>query len=101
MNVGVLYRKLIAAARLCAPSDRVPHAFEERVMAVLRGGLKADPWVFWGRGLWRAAVACAAVALVIGGATATMGGFDTQTPSLAEDLESTLYAVLELQSESW
>ena len=33
MNVAELQNKLVAAARLSAPDDRVPYAFEKRIMA--------------------------------------------------------------------
>ncbi len=35
MNIAELQRKLIAAARSNQPSDRVPFAFEKRIMAQL------------------------------------------------------------------
>ena len=35
MNLAELERKLIAAARANPPSDRVPYAFEKRIMARL------------------------------------------------------------------
>ena len=35
MNIAELQKKLLAAARANPPGDRVPYAFEKRVMALL------------------------------------------------------------------
>ncbi|MBI3876774.1 MAG: hypothetical protein HY300_12625 [Verrucomicrobia bacterium] len=61
-----LHKKLIAAARATAPDDRVPYAFEQRVMARLRALPAVDAWACWSRGLWLAAAACVAVTVVVG-----------------------------------
>ena len=55
MNLAELERKLIAAARANPPSDRVPYAFEKRIMARLAARPVADGWALWARALWRAA----------------------------------------------
>ena len=47
MNVIGLQEKLIAAARASAPDDRVPYAFEKRVMALIGAGAVADSAVVW------------------------------------------------------
>lgn len=65
MNLPELNRKLLAAARRNTPDDRVPYAFEKRVMARLSAAPKSDPWLAWGRSLWYGAAACAAIALVL------------------------------------
>ena len=56
----------MAAARQNPPSDRVPYAFEKRVMARLTAARKTDEWQGWAQALWRGAVACLAVALLAG-----------------------------------
>ena len=66
MNLAELEKKLIAAARLQAPDERVPYAFEKRITALIAARSVADHWVFWARGLWRAAGSCVAVAVVLG-----------------------------------
>ena len=66
MNPAELQKKLIAAARLRAADDRVPYAFERRIMAQLAASPVVDQWLAWTRGLWRAAGACVAVAVVFG-----------------------------------
>jgi hypothetical protein len=58
MQLDSLKQKLIAAARQDAPSDRVPFAFEKRIMARLAGAGVPDGWILWSRALWRAAIPC-------------------------------------------
>jgi anti-sigma-K factor RskA len=92
MNLAELQRKLVAAARLQKPDDRVPYAFEKRIMALI-AERTATAWrVQWMRGLWRAAVSCVAVAIVCGAVSlftpaTTDGGND-----LSQDFENTLLA---------
>jgi hypothetical protein len=62
-----LQSRLMAAARADRPSDRVPYAFEKRVMARIAALPALDPWALWARSLWRAAIpyAVAAVCLAV------------------------------------
>jgi hypothetical protein len=85
MNTEKIARKLIAAARTDTPSDRVPYAFEQRIMARLRELPAADAWAYWSRMLWRAAAPCLAVSLAM--AAWTVYRTDTQAqpvPSLED-----------------
>jgi hypothetical protein len=66
MNLSALEKKLMAAGRREAPDDRVPYAFEKRIMARLAEAAPVDVLGFWGRSLWRAAVPCLALALLLG-----------------------------------
>jgi len=66
MDLDHLQRKLIAAARLDAPADHVPLAFENRIMARLREGALPDHWILWSRALWRAAIPCLLILLCSG-----------------------------------
>ena len=66
MNTTELQKKLMAAARSTAPDDRVPYAFEKRIMALLTSAKPLDVWTLWGHALWRAAVSCVAVTLLTG-----------------------------------
>jgi hypothetical protein len=58
MKMEHLQQKLIAAARNTPADERVPFAFEKRIMARLNGATVPDNWVLWSRALWRAAVPC-------------------------------------------
>jgi hypothetical protein len=64
MNLENLRTKLIVAARLEVPAENLPYSFEKRVMARLTGLRSEDVWSFWARGLWKGAVACAAITAV-------------------------------------
>ena len=68
MNLENLRTRLIAAARGMPSRDNVPYAFEKRIMARLSGPLPGsgteDPWSLWAKGLWKGAVACAAITAV-------------------------------------
>ena len=100
MNLPELEKKLIAAARLKAPDGRVPYAFEKRIMAQLaaRGG--ADQWVFWARGLWRAAAACVAVAVIFGAVSLFTPAAPDTGNDLSQDFENTLLASADLPDNS-
>jgi hypothetical protein len=92
MNLADLHRKLIAAARLQKPDDRVPYVFEKRVMALIADRAARARQILWVRGLWRAAVSCVAVAIVAG----TVVWFSPETKDngtdLSQDFENTLLA---------
>jgi putative N-acetylmannosamine-6-phosphate epimerase len=91
-NWQSLQRKLIAAARANPPSDRVPYAFEKRMMALLAGRAVTEPLALWVRGLWRAAVSCVAVALLLGAWAIFISSAPTRTGDLSQNFESTLLA---------
>jgi hypothetical protein len=95
MNLDELHKKLIAAARTAVPDDRVPYAFEKRVTALLASRVAARNMDLWVGGLWRAAISCAAIAMLCGAwavfspatSPATATGDD-----LSQNFESTLLA---------
>ena len=66
MNLDNLHKKLIAAARAETPSDRVPYAFEKRVMGRLADGVRVDLLGAWTAALWRGALACLVVTMLSG-----------------------------------
>ena len=92
MNPGELHQKLIAAARLQAVDDRVPYAFEKRIMAQLAASAGADQWLLWTRGLWRAAGACVAVAVIFGAVSLFTPAATDNGNDLSQDFENTLLA---------
>ncbi len=87
MKPELLRLKLIAAARRAGVADRVPYAFEKRVMARLFGRPVLDPWSAWGALLWRALAASCGVMLLAG-----LGTVFLRPP--ADDLGTQLDAVL-------
>ncbi|HEU6447956.1 MAG TPA: hypothetical protein VFV23_05925 [Verrucomicrobiae bacterium] len=66
MNLAELQKKLIAAARMNVPTDKVPYAFEKRVTALLQSRVAPHNLELWVRGLWRAAMSCVAISLLVG-----------------------------------
>jgi hypothetical protein len=90
MNLAELQKKLIAAARNDVPGDQVPYAFEKRVTALLASRVAPDNLNLWVTGLWRAAVSCVAISLLLG----AWAFFSPATTSvdLSQNFETTLLA---------
>ena len=89
-----LQKKLTVAARLQPRDERVPYAFEKRVMTFILTRKGADQLAAWTRGLWRAAISCVVVALLCGAVSWFMP--DTQNNAgkkdLSQDFENALLA---------
>jgi len=66
MNPEDLRKSMITAVRGQPPSDQVPFAFEQRVMARIRAATAPDPTQFWATGLWRAVLPSAVLLAVTG-----------------------------------
>ena len=92
MNLAELQRKLIAAARANVPGDHVPYAFEKRVTALLAFRVAPQNLDWWVRGLWRAAVSCAAVVLLCGAWSLFTPKITANSTDLSQDFENTLLA---------
>ncbi|MBL9136337.1 MAG: hypothetical protein JNK85_10740 [Verrucomicrobiales bacterium] len=95
MNSESLRQKLIASARTHSPSDSVPYAFEQRIMAGLRRpGPVVDAWNLWGAALWRAVAPCLGITLLVAASSLALG---TPPDEAAEPFESMLLADLTTQ----
>ena len=90
MNLDNLQRKLIAAARAAQPNDRVPHAFEKRIMARLAETARVDLLGAWGAALWRAAVSCLAI-VVLSGAWSLWTSHHNQA-DLSQEFDTAVFA---------
>ena len=94
MNLAELHKKLITAARTNVPGDQVPYAFEKRMTALLASRVMPDNMALWVHGLWRAAVSCVAISVLLGAwaffnpATTTV----TTAADLSQNFENTLLA---------
>jgi len=95
MSPAELQKKLIAAARANPPGDHVPYAFEKRVMALLASPAAADHRVLWVRGLWRAAVSCMAIAVMLGAWTCFGPATGANSADLSQNFENTLLAAVD------
>ena len=101
MNLIELHNKLIAAAYRNPPSDRVPFAFEKRIMAHLAAQPLLDNWTLWARGLWRAVAPCTAVMLLLGAWT-YFAPVEKSSADLSQDFENTVLAAVDQDSNnSW
>ena len=108
MNLETLRQKLLAAARANPPADRVPYAFEKRIMARLAEPPALDLAALWARALWRAAAPCAAFMLLLGvwsfvGAQNNFGSPGlTDSGDFAQHFEQTMLAAVEEPvEETW
>ena len=95
MDLNELQRKLFSQARSITPSGAVPYAFEKRVVARLQAA-PADPWLLWGRALWRAAGACVALSLML-----TIWSAWPANETEPVTLESAVFAAAEEPDEAW
>ena len=95
MNIAELHRKLIKAAKANPPGDRVPYAFEKRIMARLMARPLPDGWALWARALWRATVPCVAITLLLS-AWSFFAPVPTPVSSdLSQEIENTVLAAVE------
>ena len=104
MKLESLQKKLLAAAKADVPSDHVPPAFEQRILAQLRAQPAADPAALWAQAMWRAVIPCVVVALLVsafafvptGGGGAVAGEQD-----LSQAFEQTLLVAGDSTEEIW
>lgn len=99
MNLESLRQKLLATARANPPADRVPYAFEKRILARIARQPAFDPTVFWAHGLWRATAPCIAIALLLGvwsfiGTHNSSATIPSETGDLAQHFEQTMLATV-------
>jgi hypothetical protein len=85
-------------ARSLKPDDRVPYAFEKRIMAHLRSGKIADVWSVWSGTMWRAAFSCLLICVLTGAAVTFSEA--TTAELFASDLERTVLAPVDVD-DSW
>ncbi len=99
MNPADLERKLITAARSHPPSDRVPYGFEKRIIALLKPRPVLDHYALWARALWRGAVACLAVMLLLGAFAVFNAGAPAPPGDLSQDFENTMLAAVDQETD--
>lgn len=101
MNTEDLRKKLLAAARANPPSDHVPLAFEKRVLTHLSSKPAADIATLWARALWRAAIPCVAVTVLLGAVSFMPSTTTTNEEDLSQTFEQTLLASSDQLEETW
>jgi hypothetical protein len=102
MNLAELERKLLAAARANPPSDRMPLAFEKRVIARLKQAPALDLWTQWNKALWRAAAVCVAVMVLLGTWSLANPAPAPRLPALdlSQEIENTVLAAVDQDQPS-
>jgi hypothetical protein len=95
MNLAEIQKKLIETARANPPDERVPYAFEKRIMACLTNQMPQDPWAVWGRAFTRAAALCVVVMLMLAGGSFFLQPAPSNSESLSQDVEQTLFAAVD------
>ncbi len=100
MDLNNLQKKLLAAARADSPSDRVPYAFEKRVMARLGRSPVRDLGALWAQALWRATAPCAAIMLLLGAWAVFAPDPQVGSTDFSEDFENTVLAAVVQDSGS-
>ena len=96
MELGELQNKLLAAGRLEPRDERVPYAFEKRITARLAKNA-APETLAWAHDLWRAAVSCTALALLLVSWSVLTPGNSLPTGDFADDLEKTVLAAADAE----
>jgi hypothetical protein len=100
MNLLELQKKLIASARKNPPSEQVPYAFEKRVMARLSTRPALDRWGMWAGALWRAAVPCVTVMLLLSAWSFFVPNIKPAASDLSQEIENTVLAAVEQEQGS-
>ena len=91
MNLEHLHNKLISAARATPADDRVPYAFEKRVMARLTDSVRVDLLGAWSAALWRGALACLVVTM-LSGTWMLWTETHTDRPEFAHEFSAAVFA---------
>jgi hypothetical protein len=98
MNLDNLQHRLIAAARAVPANDRVPYAFEKRIMARIAERAHVDLLGSWTVALWRAAFACVIV-VALSGAMSLWSRHHAS--DLSQDFETAVFASAGSADEVW
>ena len=66
-KIDTILDEMLAKTRKMPADDRVPYAFEKRIMAHIKEAPEksANLWELWGHSLWRAVVPCLAVMVLV------------------------------------
>ena len=100
MKLDQIIKKLLSTARKNQPSDRVPYAFEKRIMAQIADLPAAeDIWAAWSRLLWRAVAPCSAVAALTVVAWLSFSPAQPDLAVLDPELDEIVAMAIELPAE--
>ncbi len=100
MNLVELHRKLIAAARAHPPTDKVPYAFEKRIMARLERRPILDHARLLAQAWWRAALPCVAIMLLLAAWSAFVPASKVAPRDYSQEFENTVLAAADQDSSA-
>jgi hypothetical protein len=90
--------QIAKVARTLPADERVPYAFERRVMAYLKEHRPSDLWSLWAGTMWRAAFSCLVISVLTGAALAYAD--PSRGELFASDLERTVLAPVDVD-DTW
>ena len=111
-KIDTILDEMLAKTREMPADDRVPYAFEKRIMTHIKEApeTSANLWELWGHSLWRAVVPCLAVMVLVAvwmkvpGETTGATGSKAGAPTVAtvdspekKDLESIVMFAIDPQ----
>ena len=99
MNLENLRAKLLSAARQTAPDERVPYAFEKRIMAHLARKPAEDLFSLWGSALWKGAAACAVITAL--SVALSVWNFRSTTDTDDDGFETVVLAGADQMTQTW
>lgn len=99
MRENELHAKLIAAARNNVPSDKVPYAFEKRIIHRLAAAPAPSIWALWAAPLWRAALSCVVITMLCGWWAYHGQSASENQETLSQDFEAAVFAPINQQVE--
>ena len=97
MKVPTLH-EVAKAARIIGSDERVPYAFEKRIISRLKSLHPQDISAMLSSMMWRAALSCLAISLITGAAITFAGSSTGEL--LAGDLERTVLAPVDVE-DTW
>src|SRR5437763_7843785 len=100
MNVVDQEKKLRQAARQDRPSEKVPYAFEKRIMAFLRPLPTPDCWGLWAGALWRGAVPCLALMALLTAWSFMPGAKQLPASNLSQEMDKTVLAAIDQEQDT-
>jgi hypothetical protein len=101
MNLKALEQRLMAVARSTAPDEHVPYAFEKRIMAHLAGISPTDVISLWGQALWRAAVPCVTLAMLLSAWSLWQGALTSRTVDFSSEFETAALMSTDQSPDVW
>lgn len=96
MRFYPLEKKLLSVARAEPVDDRVPYAFEKRIMARLAAAKPLDLWAIWSQSLWKAALACVVLSVLV-----SIWSVSSTQKTRSVTLETAVISMAEQLSDSW